>query len=153
MDNRECKIHKLVADVLICVNGTILLVRYKEIKKHDDQGDWFLPNTDIKFGEHPSEAAMRILLEQFHNYMGNATLSYIESHGGRDVTPWRLLFHHKVELDHSPTITCSSEVRDYKWFAWSNLPPRLAIAHGGPAIDVIREILKPVWAGSIQQST
>jgi len=141
-----------VVDVLVCVNGEILLVHYKDIKKHDDHGDWFLPTTGIRFGEHSRDAAMRILQEKFHNYMDDPALSYIESRTDNASNLWYLIFHHKIELDHLPTITPSPDVKDVRWAKLNDLPTRLSIAHGGPALDVIREILKPAWAGSIQQS-
>ena len=142
MDKTECKIHKLVADVLIFAKGQILLVRYKDVRKYDGQEGWFLPDDYLAFAEHPGEAARRILREQVGLYMDDIALSYIESLGGEDGGAWHLIFHHKIELDHIPSVTPLTNVKNAEWFPLDNLPQRSSIAHDGWAVDVIREILK-----------
>ena len=59
MNDKDCKIHKLVADVLVLAEGKTLLVRYNDLRKYDGQKGWFLPDDYLAFSEHPSDAARR----------------------------------------------------------------------------------------------
>ena len=144
MKNKECKVHKLVADVLVLAEGRVLLVRYNDVRKYDGQQGWFLPDDYLAYAEHPLTAAKRILQEQVSLNMSDITLSYIESFGGEEGCPWHLVFHHKTELDRIPSVTPLTNVRAIEWFPLDNFPDRPSVAHEGWAIDVIEEILKPV---------
>ena len=143
MENKECKIHKLVADVLVLAERQVLLVSYKDVKNYDGQKGRFLPDDYLAYFEHPHEAAKRILREQVGLDAKDIALSYIESFGGEDGGAWHLIFHHKVELDKIPSVTLSSNVRAAEWFPLDNLPERESVAHGGWAVDVIGEMLNP----------
>ncbi|HEY5574743.1 MAG TPA: NUDIX domain-containing protein [Anaerolineales bacterium] len=142
MDGKECKIHKLVADVLVLAQGQVLLARYDDVRKYDGQEGWFLPDDYLAYGEHPHDAARRILREQVGLDTDGIALSYIESFGGEGGGIWHLIFHHKVELDQIPGMTPLTNVRAAEWFPLEHLPERPAVAHEGWAIDVIEEILK-----------
>lgn len=144
MDSKECKVHKLVADVLVLAQGRVLLVRYNDVRKYDGQQGWFLPDDYLVYAEHPSDAAKRILREQVSLEIGDIALSYIESFGGKDDGAWHLIFHHRVELDQIPRVTPLTNIRAAEWFAVHHLPERSSVAHKGWAIDVIGEILKLV---------
>jgi len=144
MDNKECKVHKLVADVLVIAEGQVLLVRYNDVRKYDGQQGWFLPDDYLAHAEHPSEAARRILQEQVSLDIRDISLSYIESLGGEDGGKWHLIFHHKIELDQIPSLTPLINIRAAEWFPLDSLPDRASVAHEGWAIDVIGEILKPI---------
>ncbi len=144
MNGKECKVHKLVADVLVLAEDRVLLVRYKDVKKYDGQEGWFLPDDYLDHGEHPLDAAKRILQEQVSLNIGDIALSYIESLGGEEGGVWHLIFHHKIELNRIPSVAPLTNVRAAEWFPLDNLPDRSSVAHEGWAIDVIGEILKPV---------
>jgi len=139
---RKNKNPKLVADVLALAQGQILLVRYKDVKNYDGQKGWFLPDDYLAFGEHPSDAARRILREQAGLDVSDISLIYIESLGGRHGDAWHLIFHHKVELDKISTVVASGNVKDAEWFLLDSLPDRESIAHSGWALDVIAEIFR-----------
>jgi ADP-ribose pyrophosphatase YjhB (NUDIX family) len=142
MDDKDCKIHKLVADVLVQAEGKVLLVRYNDVRKYDGQKGWFLPDDYLAFSEHPTDAAKRILREQIGLDAQDIALSYIESLGAEDGGAWHLIFHHKIELDPIPRLTPSANVKSAEWFALDQLPERSSIAHEGWAVDVIEAILK-----------
>ena len=144
MDSKECKVHKLVADVLVLAQGRVLLVRYNDVRKYDGQKGWFLPDDYLAHAEHPRDAAKRILREQVGLDTDDIILSHIESIGGEDGGAWHLIFHHKVELDHMPSVLPLTNVRTAEWFPLEHLPERPSVAHEGWAIDVIGEIVKPV---------
>jgi len=144
MDSKECRVHKLVADVLVLAQGRVLLVRYNDVKKYDGQEGWFLPDDYLAYAEHPRDAAKRILRDQVSLDTNDIALSYIESFGGEDGGAWHLIFHHKVELDQIPGMTPLTNVRAAEWFPLEHLPERSSVAHEGWAIDVIGEIVKPV---------
>jgi ADP-ribose pyrophosphatase YjhB (NUDIX family) len=144
MDSKECKVHKLVADVLVLAQGRVLLVRYNDVRKYDGQKGWFLPDDYLAHAEHPRDAAKRILREQVGLDTDDIALSHIESIGGEDGGAWHLIFHHKVELDHMPSVLPLTNVRTAEWFPLEHLPERSSVAHEGWAIDVIGEIVKPV---------
>lgn len=144
MDSKACKLHKLVADVLVVAEGQVLLVRYKDVSKYDGQEGWFLPDDYLAYSEHPLDSARRILREQVSLDSSDITLNYIESFGGDDGGAWHLIFHHKTILDKIPNVTPLTNIRAAEWFPVDNLPDRSSVAHHGWAIDVIGEILKPV---------
>ena len=144
MDSKECKIHKLVADILVLAQGRVLLVRYNDVRKYDGQEGWFLPDDYLAYAEHPRAAAHRILREQVGLDTSDIALSYIESLGGEGGGAWHLIFHHKVELERIPSVAPLTNVRAAEWFALDRLPERPSVAHEGWAIDVIGEILKPI---------
>jgi len=143
MDSKECKVHKLVADVLVLAQGQVLLVRYNDVRKYDGQKGWFLPDDYLTHAEHPRDAAKRILREQVGLDTDDIALSYIESIGGEDGGAWHLIFHHKAELDHMPSVLPLTNVSTAEWFPLDLLPERSSVAHEGWAIDVIGEIAKP----------
>ncbi len=143
MDNKECKVHKLVADVLVLAQGQVLLVRYNDVRKYDGQKGWFLPDDYLAHAEHPRDAARRILREQLGLDTDDIALSHIESIGGEDGGAWHLIFHHEVELDHVPSVLPLANVKSAEWFPLEHLPERSSVAHEGWAIDVIGEIAKP----------
>ena len=136
------KIQKLVADVLVIAEAQVLLVRYTDIRKYDGEEGWFVPDDYLAYAEHPHDAARRILQEQAGLNSGGISLSYIESLGGEEGSPWHLIFHHKVELEKRPIVTAGDNVKAAEWFSLDDLPQRSTVAHAGWALDIIEEILK-----------
>ena len=49
----ECRIHTLVADVALFAEGQVLLVRYRDMAKYDNESGWFLPDDELNYLEHP----------------------------------------------------------------------------------------------------
>jgi ADP-ribose pyrophosphatase YjhB (NUDIX family) len=137
----ECKLHKLVSDVLVLGEGKVLLVCYNGVRKYDGQQGWFLPDDHLIFSEHPLDAARRLLREQLDLTPNKIALSHIESLGGEDGGAWHLIFHHKVNLNKIPSLTLSTNIRSAEWFGLDNLPERQTVAHEGWAIDVIETTL------------
>ena len=128
---------KLVADVLVRAQDQVLLVRYADTDKYDGQSGWFLPDDFLHHGEHPTDAAKRILAEQVGMLGFEVALDHVESFDGDD---WHLIFHFKAETDAPAQLKPSSAVRDARWFALTALPPRDQVAHDGWALDVIAAI-------------
>ena len=141
MGARECTVHKLVTDVAALTAGKVLLVRYKDVAKYDNQKGWFLPDDYLNFDEHPGDAAKRILVEQAGISADGPELGLIESFSGGPSGAWHLVFHYKVELVRPPRIRPGANVAAAKWFPIDGLPPREEISHGGWAADVLQGIL------------
>ena len=142
MNVTESNTPKLVVDVVVLAADQTLLVRYNDLRRHDGQQGWFLPNDSIAYGEHPSDTAKRILLEQVGLKIEEVPLVYIASFGAEDGGRWNLVFHHKLELDNLPEITALFNVRSAQWFPLEALPQAEEVAYHGWAIDVIREMMK-----------
>ena len=138
----DCKVHTLIADVILLAGGEVLLVKYKEVNKYDHQSGWFLPDDALHHLEHPQDTARRILKEQLGLLSHlDLHLSFIESYKGNDGS-WHLAFHYKAELDHKPEITPSDQLQSAQWFALDQLPDRSEVAHHGWARTVIKAALK-----------
>ena len=142
MVESESNAPKLVTDVLVLAEGQALLVRYQDLRRYDGQQGWFLPNDYVAYGEHPSDAAKRILLEQVGLKLEQVPLSYIASFGTEDGGRWQLVFHHKLELDKIPKITALFNVRTFQWFPLNALPEAKSVAHEGWALDIIEEMTR-----------
>lgn len=136
----ENKAIKLIADVAILANSSILFVKYTDINKYDHQKGWFLPDDLINHVEHPDNAAKRILMEQLGLDETKPKLSFIESFIGGDRS-LHLVFHYAVHIDSKPDINSPPDIADVKWFDVKSLPPKREIAHGGWALHTIEEIL------------
>ena len=134
----KCSVHKLIADVAPLSGGKVLLVRYRDTAKYDGQGGWFLPDDFLRHGEHPREAARRILREQAGIDADGVALRHVESFGDG---AWHLIFHHAVELPRPVPPVPGENVADARWFPLGSLPPKQDVAHDGWALDVLREIL------------
>ncbi len=139
MGDRTCGVHRLVADVAAVGGGKVLLVKYQDVSKYDDQTGWFLPDDFLHFDEHPRDGVRRILQEQSGIATEDPELSHIESFVGGGA--WHLVFHHKVELGRTPPLRLGENVGDARWFPLKALPPRKDVSQGGWAIDVLQEIL------------
>jgi ADP-ribose pyrophosphatase YjhB (NUDIX family) len=142
MAESESNTPKLVADVLVIAEGQVLLVRYTDLRRYDGQPGWFLPDDMVAWGEHPSDTAKRILLEQVELKLAEVPLSYIASFGTEGGGRWQLVFHHKVELEKLPSIRAAFNVREAIWFPLNALPEAKTVAHEGWALGVIQEMTK-----------
>jgi ADP-ribose pyrophosphatase YjhB (NUDIX family) len=125
---------KLVADVLLRAEDRVLLVRYAHPEKYDGQHGWFLPDDFVQHGEHPADAATRILADQLGLADVALALDHIESFDGDD---WHLIFHFRGELARAAPALISSAVAEARWFDLRELPPRDDVAHDGWALDLI----------------
>jgi len=132
---------KLIADVALIHNNGVLLCKYKETNKYDHQSGWFIPDDLVKFNEHPSDAARRILNEQMSYITANLSLSFIESFVGNDGS-WHLIFHYWQKVDALPEImpTTTGDISEYKWFDRFALPEESEIAHHGWAKHTIAKL-------------
>ena len=128
---------KLVADVAVTAEGRVLLVRYRDTRRYDGQQGWFLPDDFLAELEHPDDAAARILREQA-TLEAKPGLSFIESFGNG---AWHLVFHYRLALGSSPSISPGSNVAALEWFALDALPAADDVAHGGWALDVLSRVL------------
>ncbi len=172
----EKKAIKLIADVALFSGGKAadgktpgaktLLVKYTDTNKYDLQKGWFIPDDAMEHGEHPDDAAVRILKEQLGVEGITPALAFIESFTGGDKS-WHLVFHYYVKIDQDAGISFAqlSEMKDkiidikkidkkeiilnpvediaeMKWFAVDAMPDRKEIAHGGWAMFTIEEIIK-----------
>lgn len=156
MDAKECTAHRLVADVCVIAGERVLLVRYKDVSRYDNQRGWFLPDDYLAHLEHPEDAAKRILQEQtgipptsLTKVADPATnggrgeegirLNQIESFGNGT---WHLIFHYKLKLAQAPTLVPGQNIAAAEWFALNALPDAAEVAHHGWALDVIRKIVE-----------
>jgi ADP-ribose pyrophosphatase YjhB (NUDIX family) len=136
------KAPRLVADVLVTAKGKVLLVRYEDVSKYDGQQGWFLPDDFLAYGEHPLDAAVRILHEQVGLTPQNVSLGFIESFGAEAGGQWHLVFHYQVDLDEIPDVRPLSNTRSAEWFSVNSLPEAPSVAHHGWALDVIARMRK-----------
>ena len=137
----ECRAHTLVADVATFVDDQVLLVRYADTAKYDNQSGWFLPDDELKYLEHPERAGARILEEQLGLSRLKPRLDHIESFRG-DSGTWHMSFHNKLVLDGMPRLKTSNALADAKWFELRKLPPRGDVAHHGWALHVLETMAK-----------
>jgi ADP-ribose pyrophosphatase YjhB (NUDIX family) len=131
---------KLIADVAVFAERKVLLVKYKDANKYDHQKGWFLPDDDIIHGEHPGEAANRILKEQLSvNESQDLKLHHIESFTGNDRS-WHLVFHFMLYIENMNLVNISSEIDEVNWFHPDTLPDEKEIAHHGWAKYTLKNI-------------
>src|SRR5207245_5394332 len=78
----ECRTHTLVADVALFAEDQVLLVRYRDMAKYDNESGWFLPDDELNYLEHPERAGTRILKEQLGLPGLKPRLDHIESFKG-----------------------------------------------------------------------
>lgn len=136
----ECN-HSLICDVAVLANGSVLLVRYKDVEKYDGEAGWFLPDDVLREFEHPSKAATRIAREQLRLELDDVRLGLIESFRGNDRS-WHLSFHHVAELPAIPELQPSGDLAAAEWFALDALPPRSEVAHRGWALNVLKQMAR-----------
>lgn len=130
----ECKVHKLVADVAAIAEGQVLMVKYGDVSRYDGQRGWFLPDDFLAHGEHPDDAARRILKEQAGLTGVEPRLGHIESFDG---DAWHLIFHYRAQMQHAALVEPSGNVLEAHWFALERLPPPSELAHHGWALSVL----------------
>lgn len=132
---------KLVADVALFSSERVLLVRYEETRKYDQQAGWFLPDDYLRRFEHPEDAALRILREQLGLDLASVELRFIESFEGDEA--WHLVFHFSGTLPDGSKPERGANTAAMEWFNLSRLPERSAVAHGGWALDILAALSKP----------
>jgi ADP-ribose pyrophosphatase YjhB (NUDIX family) len=125
---------KLVADVALVAERSVLLVRYEDVSRYDGQRGWFLPDDYLRRLEHPDDSARRILGDQAGVATAKPRLGEIESFGDGD---WHLVFHYVLELDRKPDVSAGENVKDAEWFPMNELPPERELAHHGWARQVL----------------
>jgi ADP-ribose pyrophosphatase YjhB (NUDIX family) len=136
----ECR-HNLISDVAVFSGDRVLLVRYHDMGKYDNEAGWFLPDDALRHLEHPTRGAKRIAKEQLGLELEDVLLDHIESFKGNDES-WHLSFHHAAELQREPHLRPASDVADAEWFPLDALPPRSDVAHHGWALTVLRKITR-----------
>ncbi len=134
-----CGVHKLISDVSVMAESKVLMVRYADTEKHDNQQGWFLPDTLLSDLEHPDDAARRVLTDDLGLANASVELGHIESFKGNDGT-WHLAFHYTAKLDRPVELPPKDKVRESKWFPLDRLPPRSEVAHHGWALGVLKKI-------------
>jgi ADP-ribose pyrophosphatase YjhB (NUDIX family) len=134
----ECQ-HSLIADVAVFSGDRVLLVRYSDMEKYDNETGWFLPDDVLRHLEHPTAAATRIAREQLGLELADVRLDHIESFKGNDGS-WHMTFHHAAELQGDTDIRPASGVAGAEWFVLDALPPRSEVAHHGWALTIIRKL-------------
>ena len=132
---------KLVADVALFSGERVLLVKYKDTHKYDQQAGWFLPDDYLRRLEHPEDAALRILRDQVGLETVRVDLRFIESFEGNQA--WHLVFHFAAMLPDGSSPTPGSNTAAIEWFSTDHLPDRADVAHEGWALDVLDSLAKP----------
>jgi len=120
---------KLVADVTIIANDKIVLVKYKNSDSYNGQQGWFIPDDLINTGEHPDDAAIRILKEQLGIETESVKIDHIESFTGMDKS-WHVIFHY-VYTGEDTDVKAGENVAELSWFDVNNLPDDKEISHHG----------------------
>lgn len=131
--------YKIIADIALFSEGSVLLVQYKDKNKYDHQSGWFLPDDLLQDFEHPEDAAVRILHEQLKISNVNPKLDHIESFKGRD-SSWHLVFHFKAEVIEVPDIIELEDIKNFDWFDLTELPEKKEVAHHGWALNTLKII-------------
>lgn len=139
MKTAEDKKIKIIADVTIIHKGKVLLVKYSDTNKYDHQSGWFLPDDLVSHGEHPEDAAARILMEQLGLNEVVPAIDHIESFTGNDGS-WHLIIHFKFIADELPSAEISPEIEKMEWFPLTALPPKEEVAHHGWALYTLAEM-------------
>jgi ADP-ribose pyrophosphatase YjhB (NUDIX family) len=128
---------KLVADVALYAADRVVLVRYEDKTKYDGEAGWFLPDDYLRHGEHPRDAASRIIEEQLGILAPSLKLAEIESFDGAS---WHLIFHFRGSLDEARKISPGPNIAAARWFELAGLPSADEVAHGGWALEVIAKM-------------
>jgi ADP-ribose pyrophosphatase YjhB (NUDIX family) len=134
----ECN-HSLICDVAVIADDRVLMVKYADTAKYDDEPGWFLPDDVLRELEHPTGAARRIAREQIGLDLEDVELAHVESFRGDDGT-WHMSFHHLARLPATPALEPSSDLASAEWFSLSGLPPREDVAHHGWALSVLKKM-------------
>jgi len=137
----ECRTHTLVADVALVAEGQVLLVRYRDMAKYDNESGWFLPDDELTYLEHPERAGTRILNEQLGLPGLKPRLDHIESFKGNS-DAWHMSFHNKLDLDRMPRLRAANALAEAQWFERRKLPVRKEVAHHGWALHVLGTMAK-----------
>lgn len=130
---------KLICDVALFAGDKTLLVKYSDTNKYDLQKGWFIPDDALQHGEHPEEAAMRVLNEQLGLSDITPKLGFIESFTGNDKS-WHVVFHFLAKVEENISLNPISDIVEYNWFNLNSLPERKEIAHGGWASFTLDEL-------------
>ena len=131
---------KLVADVALFRRDSVLLVKYRDVKKYDGQTGWFLPDDYLRRLEHPEDAGLRILREQVGVDVPSLEIGFIESFESNQA--WHLVFHLTGRLDEGVEAKAIGNTAAAQWFEPSALPPRSELAHEGWAIDILEALAR-----------
>ena len=138
MERQSCRVHKLVADVCLIRDGEVMLVRYLNTSGYDGEPGWFLPDDFLRYGEHPKDAAVRILKDQAGLGDVEPRLNHVESFEGHGY--WHLVFHYVGELAGPTQTSAGANVRGLEWFPLERLPPAEDVGHGGWALETLQAI-------------
>lgn len=137
--DKDDKKVKVIADVTVFHEGKILMVKYSDKNKYDHHSGWFLPDDLVSHGEHPEDAASRILNEQLGLKDIIPVNDHVESFTGNDGS-WHLVFHFKYKAENLPDVVKSDNVEILKWFSLDALPPKEEVAHHGWALYTLAEM-------------
>ncbi len=128
---------KMVADVALFVRNSVLLVKYKDVRKYDGQTGWFLPDDFLVYGEHPDTAARRILRDQVGLSPRGLRLRFVESFANG---AWHIIFHYAGSLGAPKAPSRGTNVAQARWFPLAKLPKRPDVGHDGWALQTIDAI-------------
>jgi ADP-ribose pyrophosphatase YjhB (NUDIX family) len=128
---------KLVADVALAAADRVVLVRYEDTSKYDDESGWFLPDDYLAHGEHPDDAGRRIVREQL-SLDADVRLAEIESFADG---AWHLIFHYVGALGEARPLARGDNVAAAEWFPLDALPRAEDVAHHGWALEVLGRVL------------
>jgi ADP-ribose pyrophosphatase YjhB (NUDIX family) len=140
MGETEVKGYTLITDVAVIASGSVLFVKYADPGAYDGQSGWFLPDSALKYLEHPDNAIKRTLKEQVELDAVDPTLDHIESFRGNDGS-WHLSFHYKVVLDDKPKTRPTRLIRAAEWFPLNALPTKEEVAHHGWSLNTLKKML------------
>ncbi len=130
---------KLVADVTLLTNGKTVLVKYKKSENYNGAEGWFIPDDLISNGEHPDDAAIRILKEQLGIESEAVKIDHIESFTGMDKS-WHVIFHYVYTGDNYD-VKAGDNISEMNWFDVNELPDDKEISHHGWAKYTLQTIL------------
>ena len=141
MDDRAEQGFKLFADVGLFSENQVLLIKYKDPEDYDGQSGWFLPDSSIKYLEHPAKAAERFLRDQLDLQYIPLDLDHIESFRGNDGT-WHLSFHYRANIRHAK-VSAAKQIGKAEWFPLTALPAKDEVAHHGWSLNTLKKMMHP----------
>ena len=127
---------KMIVCALPYAGDDVLFVKYRDMPDH--QSGWFVPHVMLDEGEHPEDAAKRVLADQFGITDAKMKFSHFESFTGQDKS-WHLMFHFKSQQRNKELPKKAASLSAAEWFPRTKLPPKKDISHHGWAADIVEQ--------------
>jgi 8-oxo-dGTP diphosphatase len=120
------------AGALVVREHAVLLVR-RALEPFKDY--WDIPGGFLEAGEHPEEGARREVLEETGLEVKITGLHgiYMDRYGDDDARPTLNIYYLAAPIGGA--LRPASDASEVKWFAWNQLPERIAFAHAPKVLE------------------